>query len=189
MKRADAEALLRQLVSFPTVSAEPNEALIGFAHDWLRTHGARVSVVPARWRRDGFNLHAVLGPGGDGGILLAAHTDVVAAEGQSWTGDPFQLRRSGDRLYGRGTADMKGFIAAALAAVATPDAGSLRRPLHLALSCDEELGCKGVGPAARATARRCPPSTLSVGPDPRRRVAQHRARSVHLRCGAPLPAG
>ncbi len=102
MKTADAEALLERLVSFPTVSGEPNEGPIEFAHDWLRRHGAHVSVVPSRWRSDGFNLHAVLGPAGDGGILLVADTDVVAAEGQRWTDDPFQLRSSDDRLYGRG---------------------------------------------------------------------------------------
>jgi acetylornithine deacetylase len=142
---ADTEALLEQLVAFPTISGEPNEPLIEFAHDWLERHGARVAVVPSDWRPDGLNLHALLGPERDGGVLLAAHTDVVAVEGQGWNSDPFRVRRSDGRLYGRGTADMKGFIAAVLAGVADPSVRGLREPLQLALSCDEELGCKGVG--------------------------------------------
>jgi acetylornithine deacetylase len=182
MTSADAEALLERLVAFPTVSGTPNQPLIEFAHDMLERQGARVMVVPSRWRQDGYNLHAVLGPGGDGGILLAAHTDVVAVEGQSWSSDPFQVRRDGGRLYGRGTADMKGFIAAALAAVVEHPARALQRPLHVALSCDEELGCRGVGSLldelAGATGR---PSLCVIGEPTLMRVADRHKGKVSLR--------
>ena len=90
-----------------------------------------------------------MGPRDEPGILLAAHSDVVDVEGQAWSGDPFALRRDGGRLFGRGTADMKGFLAAVLAVAPYAARRGLRRPLHLALSSDEELGCRGVGSAAR----------------------------------------
>src|SRR5689334_12650412 len=95
---ADTEALLGQLVGFPTVAGEPNQQLIEFAQEWLERHGACVTVAPSDWRPDGYNLHAVLGPEHNGGILLAAHTDVVAAKEPDWTSDPFEVRRADGRL-------------------------------------------------------------------------------------------
>jgi acetylornithine deacetylase len=145
-----AVKLLERLVSFPTVAGESNEALVEYLVGWFEDRGARVTVVPSRYRPDGLNMYAVIGPPSDGGLLLAAHTDVVAVEGQPWSSDPFSLRRSGDHLYGRGTADMKGLIAAVLSVVAGINGRRLRRPLQIALSCDEELGCKGVPPLLEA---------------------------------------
>jgi acetylornithine deacetylase len=182
MTDLDAEAVLARLVSFPTVAGTPNQPLIEFAHDWLERLGARVTIVPSQWREDGYNLHAVLGPGEDGGILLAAHTDVVAVEGQPWTSDPFRLRRDDGRLYGRGTADMKGFIAATLAALAEHPPRALRRPLQLALSCDEELGCRGVGSLLDELARGAPrPSLCVIGEPTLMRVADRHKGKVALR--------
>jgi acetylornithine deacetylase len=179
---ADTEALLAQLVAFPTVAGEPNQPLIEFVQERLERHGARVTVTPSDWRPDGYNLHAELGPAQDGGILLAAHTDVVAAEEDDWTSDPFEVRRADGRLYGRGTTDMKGFIAAVLAAVAGASVRDLREPLQIALSCDEELGCKGVGALleqlAAAPGR---PSLCVIGEPTLMRVADRHKGKVALR--------
>jgi acetylornithine deacetylase len=178
---ADAEWLLERLVAFPTVAGQPNQTLIEFVHDWLTDHGARVTVTPSDWRADGYNLHAALGPECAGGILLAAHTDVVAVDGQSWTSDPFSVRRSDGRLYGRGTTDMKGFIAATLAAIANASPRRLREPVAVALSCDEELGCKGVvsllDELAGASSR---PSLCLIGEPTRMRIADRHKGKVSL---------
>jgi len=177
-----ADTLLERLVAFPTVSGEPNAPLIEFAHDWLERCGARVAVAPSDWRPDGYNLHAVVGPDEDGGILLAAHTDVVAVAGQRWTSDPFQVRRTDGRLYGRGTADMKGFIAATLARVAEFSARELIRPLQITLSCDEELGCKGVGSLLeRLEGASGRPSLCVIGEPTLMRVADRHKGKVAIR--------
>jgi acetylornithine deacetylase len=92
------------------------------------------------------NLYATIGPDIEGGIVLSGHTDVVPVDGQPWTSDPFTLTERDGKLYGRGSADMKGFIAVALAMVPHYVKADLKRPIHLALSCDEEVGCRGVRP-------------------------------------------
>lgn len=164
------------------MAGQPNEALIDFASSWLKAHGAGVTVAPSTWRADGYNLYAVLGPDDGGGILLAAHTDVVAVDGQRWSSDPFAMRRSEGRLYGRGTADMKGFIAAVLAAISRTDARRLRKPLAIALSCDEELGCKGVPSLLeRLAAGPQRPSVCVIGEPTRMRVANRHKGKVTLR--------
>ena len=140
-----AEEILGRLVSFPTVAGESNLDLVAWVAGVLDDAGAVVTEV-AGARPDARNLHAVLGPADVPGVLLSAHSDVVGTDGQEWSTDPFALTRTDERLYGRGTADMKGFVAAALAAMRAAPAGELRRPLHFALSSDEELGCAGVGP-------------------------------------------
>ncbi|MEM1275238.1 MAG: acetylornithine deacetylase [Pseudomonadota bacterium] len=133
--------LLDQLVAFPTVSRQPNTDLIDFAEGILTAVGADCQrVVHSDGTRA--NLYATIGPSDRPGVLLSGHTDVVPVEGQSWASDPFHLRSSDGRLYGRGTADMKGFCAAILAAAER--AGDLTTPLHIALSYDEEIGCVGV---------------------------------------------
>ncbi|WP_371349092.1 acetylornithine deacetylase [Ancylobacter sp. IITR112] len=136
-------ALLDRLIAFPTVSRESNLALIDYVRDLLAPLGARLTLVPNA-EGSKANLHAVLGPAGGGGVLLSGHTDVVPVEGQAWTSDPFRLTARGDRLLGRGTCDMKGFLACALAAAEQAAARRLTRPLHLAFSYDEEIGCVGV---------------------------------------------
>lgn len=133
--------ILKELVAFPTVSADPNRALIGYCADLLREVGAEVTLIEAEEGQKA-NLYATLGPGDRAGVMLSGHTDVVPVEGQDWTVPPFALTEREGRLYGRGTADMKGFLACALAAALR--AGELRTPLHLALSHDEEIGCVGV---------------------------------------------
>ncbi|HTU30868.1 MAG TPA: acetylornithine deacetylase [Solirubrobacteraceae bacterium] len=144
-----ALAVLERLIAQPTVAGRSNEVLIDELAERLEALGARVQIV-ASTREDARNLHAVLGPAdAEGGILFAAHSDVVDVEGQPWTRDPFALEVDGGRAFGRGSTDMKGFIAAVLSALEARGEGfvaRLRRPVHIAISSDEELGCKGVGP-------------------------------------------
>jgi acetylornithine deacetylase len=142
---ADARALLADLVSFQTVAGTANGELIDYAAERLVAAGAHVRVSEGA-RGDARNLHAVLGPDRPGGLVLSAHTDVVSVEGQEWTRDPFTLAERDGRLYGRGTADMKGFIAAMLAAIGAGPGRAPQRPLHVVLSSDEELGCRGIRP-------------------------------------------
>jgi acetylornithine deacetylase len=159
-------ALLAQLVSFPTIAGESNVELVTFLAERLEGLGARVTVLPAT-RPDARNLHAVLGPADTpDGLLLAAHCDVVAVEGQPWTRDPFELHEADGRLYGRGTADMKGPLACILAALAELDAGALARPVHLAVSSDEELGCAGVPPLLDALAALAAPVGRALVAEP-----------------------
>ncbi len=146
-------AILDKLVAFPTVSAESNLELIDFAAAFLRDLGARIEILPNQQGTKA-NLLATIGPDDVPGVLLAGHTDVVPVTGQSWSADPFRMREEGARLYGRGTADMKGFLASALNAAGQSASGTLATPLHLALSYDEEIGCVGVRPMLEMLAER-----------------------------------
>ncbi|HEX2940416.1 MAG TPA: acetylornithine deacetylase [Rhodopila sp.] len=134
--------LLERLVAFDTTSRNSNLALIGFIRDYLDGHGVsyRVSTDAAGQKA---NLHAIIGPQQAGGLALSGHVDTVPVDGQAWSADPFRLRRQDGRLYARGACDMKGFVAACLAAV--PDFQGMRlvRPLHLFITFDEEVGCGG----------------------------------------------
>ncbi len=146
MAAPDATAVLARLVARPSVAGGGNGELIADIATILDEAGADVRVHDGT--RPGTHvLHAVLGPpDAPGGVLLAAHGDVVDVTGQTWRSDPFTLRADGGRLHGRGTADMKGFIAAASAAIARSDPSSLHAPLHVAISHDEELACAGIAP-------------------------------------------
>lgn len=134
--------ILRELVAFPTVSADPNVGLIHAIGERLEKLGARVRMTHDAGRRKA-NIFATLGPDAEDGIVLSGHTDVVPVEGQDWQSDPFALIERDGRLYGRGTCDMKGFIAAALAMAPSFAALELKRPLHFAFTYDEEVGCLG----------------------------------------------
>lgn len=135
--------MIRTLVGFPTVSRDSNLELIHYLRDYLKPYVADVRLTYDDGRRKA-NLFATLGRG-RGGIVLSGHTDVVPVEGQPWDRDPFAMVEKQGRLYGRGTADMKSFIACALALVPEIVERGLRTPLHLAFSYDEEVGCLGVG--------------------------------------------
>ncbi|NVK48090.1 MAG: acetylornithine deacetylase [Rhodobacteraceae bacterium] len=155
----DTLTLLDRLIAFDTTSAKSNLPLIEFVEDYLSTRGFRVTRVPdASGQKAG--LFAVLGPLGEG-IMVSAHTDVVPVLGQNWTRDPFRLTREGDRLYGRGTTDMKGYLAAMLALADRASKAPLKDPLKLAISYDEEIGCVGIQqmlgalPQALGTPRAC----------------------------------
>ncbi len=135
--------LLDRLIAFPTASRDPNRELIAFVQAFLGQHGIASEIIATPDGRKA-NLFATIGPTDRPGIMLSGHTDVVPVEGQAWTADPFRLRVADGRAYGRGAADMKGFLAAALALAARAAARPLETPLHLALSHDEEVGCVGV---------------------------------------------
>ena len=137
--------ILAQLVSFPTVSHSSNLDLI----DWLETYLASHAVPTARhWNEDRSKaaLLAHAGPLQAGGVVLSGHSDVVPVAGQNWTSDPFELTQRGDRLYGRGVCDMKGYVALSVWALVEAQRLGVQRPLQLALSYDEEVGCTGAGP-------------------------------------------
>jgi acetylornithine deacetylase len=139
--------MIRRLVGFPTVSRDSNLELIDFVREHLRPLDADVRLTFDNDRRKA-NLFATLGPQalrGKPGLVLSGHTDVVPVEGQAWDTDPFQAVEKDGRLYGRGTSDMKSFVALALAAAPAFVARGLKIPLHLAFSYDEEVGCLGVG--------------------------------------------
>lgn len=133
--------LLSQLVAFPTESRTPNIGLIRWVADHIESNGGRVTVLDGDEGRA--NLLASFGPLLPGGLMLSGHTDVVPA-GSGWATDPYSMTKIGDSLYGRGTADMKGFIAAMIRTTAQFGGDELIRPLHIALSFDEEIGCIGV---------------------------------------------
>lgn len=177
-----AEDILGSLVAHASVVGEPNGALVDFVHDHLVALGARCWVVGGP-EGDRFNLFATIGPEDVPGYVLSGHLDVVPAGGSGWLGDPFQLRADGDRLIGRGATDMKGFVAAALTAAEDLAQMPLARPVHLALSYDEEAGCRGVRHLlARLPTLCAPPLGCIVGePSGLRPILAHKGKaSVRL---------
>ncbi len=138
----DARALMDKLVSFPTVSNVSNLDLIDWVEEYLAGHGVKATRVYNDDRTKA-NLYANVGPEVEGGVILSGHTDVVPVEGQAWDTDPFVVTQKGDKLYGRGTCDMKGFDALALSAVPLALERGVKRPIQIALSYDEEVGCIG----------------------------------------------
>ncbi len=134
---------LARLVAYPTVSHDSNVEMIGYVADVLSHLGARTEISMDAGGHKA-NLFATVGPEGDGGIVLSGHTDVVPVADQAWTRPPFELTSDeADRLYARGSCDMKGFIAACLALAPLAAASTLARPLHFAFTYDEEVGCLG----------------------------------------------
>ena len=134
--------MLDKLVSFKTVSLDSNLEMIKFIQDYLNSYGIDSHLVFNNLKTKA-NLYAQIGPNVEGGILLSGHTDVVPIEGQSWTSDPFRLIEKNGRLYGRGSCDMKGFNALILAAIPTMMKVKLQKPIQIAFSYDEEVGCLG----------------------------------------------
>jgi len=135
--------ILDKLVAFDTVSAASNLHLIAYAQDLLKANGFRVTLLPSPCGNKA-GLYAEIGPQVAGGLLLSGHTDVVPTDGQTWTKPPFKLTQEGGKLFGRGTTDMKGFIASALALAVNVKDLRLQRPLAIVLSYDEEIGCVGM---------------------------------------------
>ncbi|MBN8906284.1 MAG: M20/M25/M40 family metallo-hydrolase, partial [Rhodospirillales bacterium] len=134
--------MLARLVSFDTTSRNSNLELIAFVRSWLDEHGIPYRVSTDRDGRKA-NLHAIIGPQTEGGIALSGHVDTVPVDGQAWSADPFALRRTDGKLFARGACDMKGFVAACLAAVPALKARALGKPVHLFITYDEEVGCWG----------------------------------------------
>jgi acetylornithine deacetylase len=135
--------LVKALIAFDTTSRDSNLALIDYAQSLLEKSGARCRrSYDATGKKA--NLFATIGPEGDGGYVLSGHTDVVPVDGQDWTLDPFKPEVRDGKLYGRGACDMKGFVGAALALAPEMARARLTKPIHFALSYDEEVGCVGV---------------------------------------------
>jgi len=139
----DSIEMLTRLVAFPTVSRDSNLDLIDWVENYLGQFGARCRRTWSEDRRKA-NLFAAIGPDAADGVVLSGHTDVVPVDNQDWHSDPFVLTEKGGLLYGRGSSDMKGFSAVFLSRLSALDVSSLKRPLYLALSYDEEVGCLGI---------------------------------------------
>lgn len=188
MSELRSRALLAELVGFATVSRDSNLALIEFVGDYLQGLGVNSELI-YNAERTKANLLASIGPSVPGGVVLSGHTDVVPVDGQAWTVDPFCLSEMDGKLFGRGTADMKGYLASVLAAVPTFLASPLRRPLHLAFSYDEEVGCLGVRSLLEVLPQRIPqPALCLIGePTELQPVLGHKGK-LAMRChvrGAP----
>jgi len=165
-----ARDILETLVGFDTTSRHSNLALIEWVEAYLDGHGVPHRRVP---NADGTksNLLATVGPAVEGGAVLSGHTDVVPVDGQAWSSDPFSIVERDGRLYGRGTCDMKGFLALALAAVPDLVAAKPRRPVHLAFSYDEEIGCLGAPAMIEVIRRELPAPAFVVVGEPTDMVA------------------
>lgn len=141
----ETKGLLAKLVSYDTTSRNSNLPIIDFIEDYFAKHGVASTRIPdetGNWS----SLYATIGPQDVRGIGLSAHTDVVPVDGQDWETNPFELVEKGSKLYGRGSCDMKGFVACVMAKVPEFKARNLKTPIHIAFSYDEEVGCTGVRP-------------------------------------------
>lgn len=163
----DTTEILRRLVAFDTTSRRSNLDLVNWVADYLDSVGARIRLTSDA-SGEKANILATIGPDEAGGIVLSGHTDVVPVDDQDWVSDPFSLASRDGRLHGRGAVDMKGFVAACLAAVPDWRARELRRPIHLALSYDEEVGCLGVPLLIADMMEHCPHPTLAIIGEPTR---------------------
>jgi acetylornithine deacetylase len=175
------EAILADLVAFPGLPGQPNGPISGWIAETLISAGLKVHRVPVP-EGDRWNLFASIGPVVQrGGIILSGHMDVVPVEGQSWTTDPFRLTDVEGRLQGRGATDMKGFLACMIAAVPMFQAAGLKRPIHLAFSCDEEIGCRGVPHLIAELPKLCaPPAGCIVGePSGLQPVLSHKGKVAY----------
>jgi acetylornithine deacetylase len=173
---------LATLIAFNTVSRESNLALIEFVRCYLFGLGVDSQLI-FNAERSKANLYARLGPAGPGGVLLSGHSDVVPVDGQDWSVPPFELTERDGKLYGRGSADMKGYLACVLAAVPALLAKPLRLPLHIAISYDEEVGCLGVrGVLDQLASRPDKPAICLIGePTQMRPVLGHKGK-LAMRC-------
>ena len=143
MPEGTTREILADLIGFPTVSRDSNRQLIDYCAGLLGDVGVDSHIIENDEGTKA-NLFATIGPADRPGVMLSGHTDVVPVDGQAWTRPAFEATEEDGRIYGRGTADMKGFVAAALVAARQAAAMDLKTPLHLALSYDEEIGCVGV---------------------------------------------
>jgi acetylornithine deacetylase len=160
-----AREILERLVSFPTVSRDTNLPLVDWVEAYLADHGVQATRVYDHTGQKAA-LYANVGPIVAGGVILSGHTDVVPVDGQAWVTDPFCVTEKDGRLYGRGTCDMKGFDALALAMVPYALARGVKRPLQIALSYDEEVGCAGAPPMIDAMAQHLPRAAAAIIGEP-----------------------
>jgi acetylornithine deacetylase len=176
---ATIESILADLVAIPSLPGTPNAAIVERVRAELARHGVESAVIPGP-EGDRSNLFATIGPRVRPGYILSGHMDVVSTEGQAWATDPFRLASDGARLWGRGTTDMKGFLACVLAMVPEFLAMPLERPLHIAFSYDEEIGCRGVSHLIERLPYLCErPAGCIVGePTEMRPVLSHKGKQA-----------
>lgn len=176
---ANTRDMIARLIGFDTVSRNSNMELIHYVRDYLADFGIQSHLVE---NADGSkaNLFATVGPNVEGGVVLSGHTDVVPVDGQPWDTDPFELTEKDGRLYGRGTCDMKAFIAIGLAMVPNMIKADLKRPIHFAFSYDEEVGCLGAPDlVARLVTDIARPSAVIVGePSDMKPIMAHKGMTV-----------
>jgi acetylornithine deacetylase len=161
----ETRAMLARLIAFDTTSRNPNLELIHHVRDYLQRLGV-ASELTHNAEGNKANLYATLGPDDRPGIALSGHSDVVPVDGQDWSSDPFTLEERAGRLYGRGTCDMKGFIATALAFAPKFLAAELKTPIHLCFSFDEEVGCRGVPHLLRSLAEKAVRPAMCIVGEP-----------------------
>jgi acetylornithine deacetylase len=155
--------ILTKLIGFDTVSRHSNLALIDYVQEYLNGYGVESRLVPNADKTK-TNLYATVGPNTAGGIILSGHTDVVPVDGQDWSTDPFELVEKDNKYFGRGTCDMKGYLAICLAAVPAMIEADLKRPIHFCFSYDEEIGCVGAVDLVNEIVDNLPPvSAVFVG--------------------------
>jgi acetylornithine deacetylase len=171
--------ILERLIAFPSIVGTPNGNIVDWIRSYLEGHGARVVVLVGP-EGDRSNLFATFGPSDRSGYILSGHMDVVPAKKPGWTSDPFQLRQVGERLYGRGSSDMKGFLAACLAAAPALAGRKLTQPVHLAFSYDEEAGCRGVPHLIARVPDLCaPPAGAIIGePSKMQAILAHKGKAA-----------
>ena len=160
-----ARQILDRLIAFPTVSRDSNLALIDWVEDYLAGWGVAAQRVPNAEGTKA-SLYASAGPAVPGGVILSGHSDVVPVDGQAWTVDPWLVTERDGKLVGRGVCDMKGFVALALAAVPLALQRGVKRPLQIAISYDEEVGCTGAPPMIAAMAAGLPRASAVVVGEP-----------------------
>jgi acetylornithine deacetylase len=169
--------MIRRLVAYDTTSHKSNKALIDAVSAYLAAHGIAARLIPDDSGTKA-NLFATIGPEIEGGVALAGHTDVVPVDGQPWTSEPFTVSERDGRLYGRGTSDMKSFIAVALALVPEFKQRNLKKPLHLCLSYDEEIGCFGMPRLLVRLGRELPKPALAIIGEPTEMKVVHAHKGV-----------
>lgn len=176
-----AQEILARLVAFPTVSESSNLALLDWVAGYLAGHGVESHLLPNATGEKA-SLFAVIGPRVAGGVALSGHTDVVPIKGQAWSSDPFVLTERDGKLFGRGAVDMKGFLATMLAIVPQAVRAPLKRPIYLAFSHDEEIGCEGCIDMVQQMARDLPvPQAVIVGEPSNLRVIEAHKGSIAFR--------
>ena len=175
-----ATKILENLISFPTISCDTNLPLVDWVEEYLNGHGINCH---RHYNEVGDKaaIMAHVGPNTEGGIILSGHTDVVPVVGQEWHSDPFTLTEKSGRLYGRGTCDMKGFNSLAIAALVQAKNLRLKRPIQLALSFDEEVGCTGAPPMIALMQDIFPKAELAIIGEPSmmKVVTSHKGSQVH----------
>lgn len=170
--------LLHDLIGFDTTSRNSNVDLIDYIKGYLQSHGVASETI-FNASKDKANLMATLGPDTGNGLVLSGHTDVVPVDGQEWDTAPFALTEKDSRFYGRGTADMKSFIAVALGLVPYFLSLPLKRPIHLSFTYDEEVGCIGVHSLVAALSKRTKKPALAVIGEPTEMRVIHAHKGIH----------